>query len=166
MAIAWRLSGRFASFSVGDCVPLVSAVASQPSFNGSLRLPSFIRGLRPLVSTQPAAASSIVLTRCPILISKPFTFVPASDIPSVSRACNARFTSVQRALHERATRAPRACNARSTSVQRAFHARETLDISSSGTEMTVSGARKAVSGTENDPSGTTIFRQYVLIPNS
>ena len=60
----------------------------------------------------------------------------------------------------------RACNARSTSVQRAFHVRETLAISSSGTEMTVSGMRRAVSGTENDPSGTTIFRQYVLTPNS
>ena len=35
-------------------------VASLPSFSGSLRLPSFSRGLRPLVSSQPAAASSIV----------------------------------------------------------------------------------------------------------
>ena len=38
---------------VGRCAPLVSTAALQPSFNGSLRLPSFIRGLRPLVSTQP-----------------------------------------------------------------------------------------------------------------
>ena len=38
---------------VGRCAPLVSTAALQPSFNGSLRLPSFSRGLRPLVSTQP-----------------------------------------------------------------------------------------------------------------
>ena len=38
----------------GRCTPLVSTAALQPSFNGSLRLPSF------RVSTQPAAASSIV----------------------------------------------------------------------------------------------------------
>ena len=44
----------------GRCAPLVSTAALQPSFNGSLRLPSFSRGLRPLVSTQPLAASSIV----------------------------------------------------------------------------------------------------------
>ena len=37
----------------GRCAPLVSTAALQPSFNGSLRLPSFSRGLRPLVSTQP-----------------------------------------------------------------------------------------------------------------
>ena len=38
----------------GRCATLVSTAALQPSFNGSLRLPSF------RVSTQPAAASSIV----------------------------------------------------------------------------------------------------------
>ena len=37
----------------GRCSTLVSTAALQPSFNGSLRLPSFSRGLRPLVSTQP-----------------------------------------------------------------------------------------------------------------
>ena len=38
---------------VGRCATLVSTAAVQPSFNGSLRLPSFSRELRPLVSTQP-----------------------------------------------------------------------------------------------------------------
>ena len=38
---------------VGRCATLVSTVAALPSFSGSLRLPSFSRGLRPLVSTQP-----------------------------------------------------------------------------------------------------------------
>ena len=42
---------------VGRCVPLVSTAALQPSFNGSLRLPSFSRGLRPLVSTKLSASS-------------------------------------------------------------------------------------------------------------
>ena len=47
----------------GRCATLVSTAALQPSFNGSLRLPSFNGSLRLpsfRVSTQPAAASSIV----------------------------------------------------------------------------------------------------------
>ena len=38
-------------------------------------------------------------------------FVSVADIVSVSRACNACSTGVQRAFHERATRVPRPCNA-------------------------------------------------------
>ena len=52
-------AGALRAFN-GRCAPLVSTVALLPGFSGSLRLPSFIRGLRPLVSTQPLAASSIV----------------------------------------------------------------------------------------------------------
>ena len=56
-----RGRGRCAPFRprVGRCAPLVSTVALLPGFSGSLWLPSFSRGLRPLVSTQPLAASSI-----------------------------------------------------------------------------------------------------------
>ena len=52
---AGSLPGSLRSLSYnGRYAPLVSTAALQSSFNGSLRLPSF------RVSTQPAAASSIV----------------------------------------------------------------------------------------------------------
>ena len=44
--------------------------------------------------------------------------VLVSEIASVSRACNVRFTGVERALHERGARVARAWIARCTSVKR------------------------------------------------
>ena len=57
LSVSLRGPGSLRAFN-GRCAPLVSTAALQPSFNGSLRLPSFSRGLSPLVSTQPLAASS------------------------------------------------------------------------------------------------------------